>query len=131
MKPPVFRDNVVIITGASGGIGRELAYQLADQRALLSLCARNVEQLEAIAAECRNRGTKVLVVRADISDQAQCKNLIDRTISEFRQIDMLINNAGISMWARFEDIQDLTPFEQIMKVNYLGSVYCTYYAYDE
>lgn len=123
-----FLDNVVIITGASGGIGRALSYLMADQGALLSLCARDEKHLEAVAAECRTRGAKVLVVPADVSDREQCSDLIRRTVREFARVDTLINNAGISMWARFEDMHDLAPFEEIMKVNYLGSVYCTYYA---
>jgi short-subunit dehydrogenase len=124
----VFGQNVVLITGASSGIGRELAYQLSDQGAWLSLAARDVERLASVATRCRERGGKALVVPTDVSEQAQCQYLIAKTVEEYGRIDTLINNAGVSMWARFESIEDLSIFEWIMRVNYLGSVYCTYYA---
>lgn len=128
MDNAIFRENVVVITGASSGIGRELAFQLADQGAWLSLAARNADRLEAAAAQCRERGGKALVVPTDVSQQGQCRNLIERTVAEYDRIDTLINNAGITMWARFEEIQDLSLLERIMQVNYLGSLYCTFYA---
>lgn len=123
-----FMENVVIITGASTGIGRQLALQLADQGAWLSLASRNAERLEQVAAQCRQRGGKTLVVPTDVADQPQCKKLIERTVVEYGRIDTLINNAGITMWARFDELQDLTLMEQIMRVNYFGSMYCTHYA---
>ena len=123
-----FLENVVIITGASAGIGRELALLLAEQGAWLALAARNAEKLEEVAAQCRQRGCKAVVVPTDVAEQSQCKNLIERTVAEYSRIDTLINNAGITMWARFDDIRDLALIEQIMRVNYFGSVYCTYYA---
>jgi len=128
MNNASFRENVVVITGASSGIGRELAFQLADQGAWLSLAARNAERLESAAAQCRERGGKALVVPTDVSQQGQCRNLIERTVAEYDRIDALINNAGITMWARFDELQDLSLLEWIMQVNYLGSLYCTYYA---
>jgi short-subunit dehydrogenase len=128
MGEATFRDNVVIITGASTGIGRELALQLADQGAWLSLAARNVDNLEQVAAACRQRGARAIVVPTDVADQAQCKALIERTVAEYGRIDALVNNAGITMWAVFEEIEDLSFVERIMRVNYLGCVYCTHYA---
>jgi NAD(P)-dependent dehydrogenase (short-subunit alcohol dehydrogenase family) len=124
----VFKNNVVIITGASLGIGKELALQLADQGARLALAARNASQLNAVAAECRARGAHALVVPTDVTDPAQCKNLIEPTVKEYGRIDTLINNAGVGMWAMFDQIQDLAIFERLMRTNYLGSVYCTFYA---
>lgn len=123
-----FLDNVVIITGASAGIGRELALQLAGQGAWLVLAARNAQRLEEVAALCRQRGGRALVVPTDVSQQSQCQALVERTIAEYGRIDTLINNAGITMWARFEELQRLDLLEQIMRVNYLGSMYCTFYA---
>lgn len=123
-----FLENVVIITGASAGIGRELALLLAEQGAWLALADRNAEKLEEVASQCRQRGCKAVVVPTDVAEQSQCKNLIERTVAEYSRIDTLINNAGITMRARFDDIRDLAMIEQIMKVNYFGSVYCTYYA---
>jgi short-subunit dehydrogenase len=128
MDDPVFNENVVIITGASSGIGRELAHQLADQGAWLCLAARGVERLDAAVAECRERGGQALAVPTDVSQQAQCHNLIVQTVKEYGRIDTLVNNAGVSMWARFETVRDLSIFERMMQVNCLGSVYCTHYA---
>ena len=128
MEDTVFRENVVIITGASRGIGREVAYQLAAQGAWLSLAARDAEQVESAAANCCERGGRVLVVPTDVCEQRQCKNLIEQTVKEYGRIDTLVNNAGITTWARFEDIRDLSLLERIMQTNYMGSVYCTHYA---
>lgn len=123
-----FFENVVIITGASAGIGKALALQLVKQGAWLSLADRDVKKLDEVAIQCRRHACKALTVPVDVAQQSQCKNLIEQTVAEYGRIDTLINNAGITMWARFEDIQDLTLIEQIMRVNYFGSVYCTYYA---
>jgi short-subunit dehydrogenase len=128
MDTSTFLENVVSVTGASAGIGRQLAFQFADQGAWLVLAARNSERLEEIAAQCRQRGGKALAVPTDVSDQAQCKRLIERCVAEYGRIDTLINNAGITMWAKFDEIQDIAMIERIMHVNYFGSVYCTYYA---
>jgi short-subunit dehydrogenase len=128
MKGSHFFENVVVITGASAGIGRELALQLADQGAWLILAARNAQRLEDVAEECRQRGGRALVVPTDVAQQPQCQGLIERAVAEYGRIDTLINNAGITMWAKFDEIRDLSLIEQIMRVNYLGSVYCTHYA---
>jgi short-subunit dehydrogenase len=123
-----FTDNTVIVTGASAGIGRQLALQLASQGARLALAARSVDKLEGIAEQCRQRGAHVLAVPTDVAQQQQCRNLIEEAVKEYGSIDTLINNAGISMWARFEEIENLALLENIMRVNYFGSMYCTYYA---
>lgn len=123
-----FSEKVVIVTGASSGIGRELAFQLARNGARLALAARNVQKLERVARECHQLGAQALVVATDVTEQLQCANLIKHTAEAFGCIDTLINNAGITMCARFDEIKDLTVMEQIMRVNYFGSVYCTYYA---
>jgi len=123
-----FREKVVIITGASRGLGRELALQFAKQGAWLSLASRNVGQLESVAAECLGLGTRVLIVPTDVSDKSQCQNLIDKTLRQFYQIDVLINNASTSIRTHFEDIQDVSLLEEMMQVNYFGSMYCTHYA---
>jgi short-subunit dehydrogenase len=128
MAASIFKDKVVVITGASSGIGRELAYQLAEQGAWLSLAARNGEQLATVAGECQARGGKTIAIVTDVSEQAQCAQLIQRTVDHYHRIDVLVNNAGITMWANFEDVSDISFYEKIMRVNYLGSVYCTYYA---
>ena len=99
MNSSHFLKKAVIITGASAGIGRELALMLVEQGAWLSLAARNAEKLEEVAVQCRQRGGKAMSVPTDVAEQFQCKNLIERTVAEYSRIDVLINNAGISMWA--------------------------------
>jgi NAD(P)-dependent dehydrogenase (short-subunit alcohol dehydrogenase family) len=81
-----------------------------------------------VAEQCRQRGGAALVVPTDVSQQGECRELIQRTAEEYGGLDTLINNAGITMWSRFEDMNSLEPFESVMRTNYFGSVYCTYYA---
>ena len=128
MKPGVFHDQVVIVTGASAGIGKSLALQLASQGARLVLAARRADRLEQVAAECRQRGGEVLVVPTDVGDEAQCKDLVEKTIAGFGRLDMLINNAGLAAVSLFDQFPDLHLFKHTMDVNFYGAVYCTYYA---
>ncbi len=128
MKETDFQENVVIITGASCGIGQELALQLAQKGAWLVLGARNVERLEEISRQCTRKGGKAIAIPTDVGVLAQCQNLIAGTVAEYGRVDTLINNAGFGIAARFSDMQDLTLFEKIMQVNFFGSVYCTHYA---
>jgi len=128
MKKEIFKDNVTIITGASAGIGKQLAIQLAQKGANLSLAARNFDELEKTVSECKAGGAKVIAVPTDVSDKVQCEKLIKKTVTKFGKIDTLINNAGITMWAMFKDIKDITILKNIMKVNYFGSLYCTHFA---
>lgn len=128
MDPSVYQGSVVIITGASSGIGREMARQLASAGARLVLAARNSAELEAAAMECRHAGGQALVFPLDVSDPQQCKAMVEAAVREYGRIDMLVNNAGITMWVKAEEVQDISIFEKIMRVNYLGSVYCTIHA---
>ena len=124
----VFKDNVVILTGASTGIGEALAHQLAEHGATLVLAARNAQKLETVAADCRARGGRVLVVPTDVTNEDECRELVEHAASEYGRIDTLINNAGLSMWMKLEDVKDLSTIEYLMRVNFFGSMYCTYYA---
>jgi len=128
MKTDAFRDQVVIVTGASTGIGKSLALQLAGQGAKVVVAARRVERLEQAAEECHQRGGKALVVPTDVSDESQCKELVEKTITTFGRLDMLVNNAGLAVIARLEDYSNLTLFKHTIDVNFYGAVYCTYYA---
>jgi len=128
MNTNAFRDQVVIVTGASAGIGKSLALLLAGQGAKVALAARRAEQLELVAEECHQRGGKSLVVPTDVSDEAQCKNLIEKTVEVFGRLDMLVNNAGLAVIARLEDYANLDLFKHTIDVNFYGAVYCTYYA---
>jgi len=123
-----YHNNVTLITGASSGIGEALAYELAGQGACLALAARRIESLETVAARCRELGGQAVAIRADISLQTDCERLVQETIEAYGRLDTLVNNAGITMWARFSDLNDPALIEQIMKVNFLGAMYCTYYA---
>ncbi len=124
----IFKDNVTIITGASTGIGEELAYRLARQGAHLVLTARRLDELNRVADKARSLGARVITVSADVAKADECKKLIEATIAEFGRIDTLVCNAGMTMWAKFADIQDVSVLERIMQVNYMGAVYCTHYA---
>ena len=123
---PHYAGKVVLITGASQGIGRALCLELAAQRPRLVLAARDEPALESAAAECRARGAEALVVPVDVTDEAACQDLVARAVARFSALDVLVNNAGVGMLARFEDVQDLRPYETLMRVNDLGSVYPTY-----
>jgi short-subunit dehydrogenase len=123
------KDLVTIITGASKGIGAELARQLAAKGAKLALAARNEAELTTVADECRKLGAGgVITVKCDVAEESDCRTLMTASLLAFGRIDVLVNNAGATMWARFEDIQDMSILERIMKVNYMGAVYCTAHA---
>lgn len=121
------KDKVVIITGASSGIGRSLAYVYGEKGSKLVIASRNLESLEAIAKELTASGVEVLAVKADVSLEADCINVVNETIRRFGKIDILINNAGISMRALFRDL-DLDVIRRLMDTNFWGTVYCTKYA---
>jgi short-subunit dehydrogenase len=128
MKKDAFREQVVIVTGASAGIGQSLAYLLAAQGAKVAIAARRADRLEQIAEACRALGGDVLVIPTDVSDEAQCKNLVEKTIAAFGRLDMLINNAGMAASALFDEFPDLHLFKKTVDINFYGTVYCTYYA---
>jgi len=110
MTDSVFKDNVVVITGASAGIGLEISKMLARQGACLVLAARNPQLIGEAVEACRLLGAKAIGVPTDVADREQCRALIERAVSEFGRLDTLVNNAGITA------------------INYFGAVYCTWYA---
>lgn len=128
MRSDAFRDQVVIVTGASAGIGKSLALLLAGQGAKVAIAARRADRLEQIAESCRMFCGEVLVVPTDVSDEAQCKALVEKTILTFGRLDMLINNAGLAVSALLREYVDLRLFHQVIDVNFYGAVNCTYYA---
>jgi short-subunit dehydrogenase len=123
-----FSGKVVAITGASEGIGAELARQLAGKGVWLALGARNEVKLEAVAAECRSRGAEAAAIRCDVSAEHDCRNFIEEAARRYSSLDILVNNAGVSGHARFEEVTDFSWYEDMMRVNYMGSLYCTRYA---
>jgi len=123
-----FSEHAVVITGASSGIGQALALRLADEGAWLGLAARRADRLEAVAEACRRRGGRALAIPTDVSDEQACRALVERTQREYGRLDMLINNAGLSVVSRLADLHDLDLFRRVMDVNFYGAVHCTYYA---
>ena len=123
-----FTDKVIVLTGASQGIGKALALALAPHKPVLVLAARDETALGAVESSCRALGAKTLVFRTDVTDEAQCRDLIRRTVKEAGGIDVLIHNAGAGMNARFDEMTDVSVFEKLMRLNYLGPMYLTHEA---
>jgi len=121
------KDKVVIVTGGSSGIGRACALRFAQAGARVVISARNAERLKEVEAELLHNGAEVLAVTGDVANENDCVRLINETLNRFGRIDVLINNAGISMRALFHGI-DLKVIRQLMEVNFFGTVYCTRYA---
>ena len=119
-----FKDKVVIVTGASSGIGEALANRFAALGAHVVAGARTLDKLEAVVSALP---TASLAVQCDVSKEEDCKQLIDRAVEAFGRIDVLINNAGISMRALFDEV-DLDVLRRLMDTNFWGAVYCTKYA---
>jgi short-subunit dehydrogenase len=118
----------IVITGASSGIGRALALEIAPRKSRLVLAARNRERLAEVAAMCQARGAEALVVPTDVTSPEACRQLIEATIAGLGGLDILVNNAGAAMWARFDELADARRIEELMQLNYLGSVYPTLHA---
>ncbi|MCD6062615.1 MAG: short-chain dehydrogenase/reductase [Flavipsychrobacter sp.] len=118
------KDKVVVITGASSGIGKALALAAVGQGAKIAVCGRNAEKLaEAFGQTSNSR----LVMVADVGKEADCKAFIEAALTKWGRVDVLINNAGITMRALFEDA-DLSVIRELMDINFWGTVYCTKYA---
>lgn len=123
-----FEGKVVILTGASEGIGRAVSFKFAEQKANIVLAARNESRLEELKDEIESTGGNAFIVPTDVTEIESCQNLIDKTVNHYGQIDILINNAGGTMWTLFEEIKDISIFKKLMDLNYMGSVHCTYFA---
>jgi short-subunit dehydrogenase len=119
---------IIVITGASDGIGAQLAKDLCAPDTALVLAARRPDALQAVAKDCEARGAQTLCVATDVGVEAQCRALIEQTVARFGRIDALINNAGISAHALFADVTDLKWYEDLMRINLWGSVWCTHAA---
>ena len=124
---------IIVITGASDGIGAEMARQLAKRHGAgvaLVLAARNEARLAEVAGQCQAFGAQTLVLQTDVSNDAACRALIAATVAKYGQIDALINNAGMSAQALFEEVKagDLAWYERLMRINLWGSVWCTHAA---
>ncbi|MGF7038377.1 SDR family oxidoreductase [Mucilaginibacter lappiensis] len=124
-------NKIIIITGASSGIGKSLAIECAKRGANVVLAARQYVTLCEIAADLEKQyNVKALAVQCDVAIEEECAHLIKQALTTFGKIDVLINNAGISMRALFNDV-DLKVLKSLMDVNFWGTVYCTKYALPE
>lgn len=122
----MFEEKVIIVTGASSGIGRAIALEGLNRGCFVVLAARSTSSMEE--AVKGYDPDNYLIVKTDVSVEDDCRGLIEKTVDRFGRIDILINNAGISMRALFADL-DLDVLERLMRVNFWGTVYCTKYAF--
>jgi NADP-dependent 3-hydroxy acid dehydrogenase YdfG len=127
--PLLFQDQVIVITGGTSGIGKALVKQFLDAGAMVATCARNANNLQLLQDECNN--DNLFTCMANVGDQSDCKNFIEKVIQRFGRLDILINNAGMSMRALFDELEDLAVLKRLMDINFWGCVYCTWYALPE
>ncbi|MGD9977996.1 MAG: SDR family oxidoreductase [Bacteroidales bacterium] len=128
VKPPDKLSNkVVVITGASSGIGKACAVEFAKKGAIIVLAARSDSELKKIENEIKLQNGNAFSVRTDVKKEDDCKKLIEKTVEKYGKIDVLINNAGISMRANFNDL-DLKVVKELMDTNFYGTIYCTKFA---
>lgn len=122
-----FLNKVVVVTGGTDGIGKALVYALLAKGAKVSTCSRNHDKLYKLQSEYPSFPLHTVV--ADVSNENDCRHFIESTIKVLGPIDILINNAGISMRALFKDTS-VEVIRKVMEINFFGSVYCTRYALD-
>jgi short-subunit dehydrogenase len=118
------KDQVIMITGASDGIGRRLAIDLAARGAVVAGCGRSIERLRDTLKEVRRANPASVMIGCDVSEAEQVQGMVSKIIGDYGKIDVLINNAGIGMRKPFSET-DVKAIEDIIRVNYLGAVYCT------
>jgi NAD(P)-dependent dehydrogenase (short-subunit alcohol dehydrogenase family) len=118
-SPDTLRDRVALVTGASQGIGRAIAVELAKVGAHVAACSRRADALEGVAAAVRAEGRKALVLPCDVGDGAQVEAAVARTVDTFGRIDVLVNNAGYRIRARLEDLPR-REWDAMLAVNLTG-----------
>ncbi len=116
------RDRVAVVTGAASGIGRATAIGLAKQGCNLAISDVNTDGLEQTAAEVRRTGRRVLVSEVDVSDRARMQRYVDEVIEEFGAVHIVINNAGVTVAAPFDE-HSIEDFEWLIGINFWGVVY--------
>lgn len=118
------KDKVVIITGGTSGIGKACAEAFGQAGANIVISGRNYERLLATEKAIKSKGINITAVNADVSSEVDCNILVDRAVKNYGKIDVLINNAGISMRALFEEA-DTSVIKQLMDINFYGTVHMT------
>ncbi|KAI3820655.1 hypothetical protein L1987_08203 [Smallanthus sonchifolius] len=127
--PEKLTGKVILITGASTGIGEHLAIEFAKEGACLALVARREKQLDRVARYASAIGSpNVIVIPADVSKHEECNRFVDQTITHFGKLDYLVNNAAISTFGLFEDLTCVLDHASVMDINFWGSVYTTHFA---
>jgi short-subunit dehydrogenase len=111
---------VVLVTGASSGVGAALARAFATEGADVVLFARSAADLERVATACRQAGREALVVPGDATRPEDCATAVARTIERFGHLDTVVASAGLGMWARFDELVDTNVLRRLMDVNYHG-----------
>lgn len=122
-----FLNRVIVITGASSGIGRQLAVEFAAHGAIVVGCGRSIIKLKEALKEVRHTSPRSTMIGCDVSDAEQVRGMVKKILADYGQIDILVNNAGIGMRKAFIETS-LETVEQLMRTNYLGAVYCTHEA---
>lgn len=125
-----FNNKVVIVTGATSGIGAACAYAFGKEGARIAITGRNAERLEVERKILDDAGIEVIAILADAASESDNQKMADEILSKYGRIDILINNAGISMRALFQDL-DLDVFKKVMDTNFWGTVYATKYCLPE
>jgi len=118
---------VALVTGASSGIGEATAEALADAGAAVAVAARRVDRLDALAGRLRDRGSKVLVIETDVTEQDQAEGAVQRTVAELGRLDTLVNNAGVMLLGPAADAP-LDEWQRMVDLNVLGLLYCAHSA---
>lgn len=118
------KDKVVLITGGTSGIGKALALQFGKNGSMIAITGRNQQTLDSTVEDLRNSGIRVLGVQADVSNEEDNRRTVEQVVKEFGTLHILINNAGISMRALFEDVE-LDVIRKVMDINFYGAVYTT------
>lgn len=118
-----FKNKIVLITGASSGIGKQTAIEFAKKGANLILVARRKDRLESIADELKKFHISILVCQCDVSNKEQVKEMSKTVLEEFNTVDILINNAGFAIYGSVSELS-IDEIESQMETNYFGMVYC-------